>query len=204
MKKIYVVIILVITGLASSCIGEISYEDISFKTNYPVFEYEPMVVIALGGTYTPEVTATEDGESLDVAASGIESVDTNTVGVYEASFSAANSDGFSSSVTQTIVVHNPEIVGSDVSGAIKDVGRPSRTGVITLIPGTTSIFFCTDMGFGGTFPVYFQMDGDVISDIPQNYFFGATKCHLTYDPNEPRTFTNLIEPYGFDYAFIYQ
>ena len=193
-------IVLTLTvGFLSSCSEERPIEsDVTF---FAEFEYEPLVVIALGGTYAAEVNAIADGESLKVSSSG--AVDTNTVGVYDVTYSATNKDGFDGIVTQTIVIHDPSIIGTDVSGAIQDVGRPERTGVISLIPGTTSIFYATDFAFGGVFPMYFQMDGDTISEINQNYIFSVTSAELTYDP-VTKIFSNTVLPYGFSYTFEYQ
>jgi len=175
--------------------------DVSFVTNYAVFDFESVVVIPLGGTFSPSATASEDGTDLPVTTT--ESVNTNIVGIYDVTYSATNSDGFEASAFQTVVVHDPSIIGTDVSGAIQDVGRPERTGVITLVEGTTSIFHASDFGFGGTFPMYFQMDGDVISEIPQNYIFGVESVDLGYDPVAMQ-FTTLMNPQGFDYVFEYQ
>ncbi|WP_418499630.1 immunoglobulin-like domain-containing protein [Flagellimonas sp.] len=186
--------------VAVSCHKETT-EGLSLVTNYAVFEYDALVVVEVGDDYTPTVNATENGQSIAVGTSS--NVDTNTVGIYGVTFSATNSDGFEASVFQTVVVHDPDIVGTDVSGDIWDKGNNSRTGVISLVEGTTSIFYATDFGFAGAFPVYFQMDGDVISEIPQTYAFDVSSVDLTYDP-VTREFTTLINPQGFGYTFEYQ
>ena len=170
-------------------------------TIYPTFEFERLVVVVVGDTFTPSAIATEEGAELPVAISG--SADTNTIGVYTITYSATNSDGFDGAEIQTVVVHDPSIVGTDVSGDIEDVNRPARKGVISLVPGTTSIFFVTDFAYGGTFPVYFQMDGDAISDIPQEYVFGNDHIDLTYDP-VLLIFTVYIPEIDFLYTFQYQ
>ncbi len=193
-KYIYILLSLIIFSCADDG------EDNSFTTYYPTFTYEELVVVELGGSFNSSVTATEDGVNLEVSTSG--SVDTNTVGVYLVDYSATNSDGFNGSVTQTVVVHDPSIVGTDVSGDIRDTNRTSRTGVISLVEGTTSIFYCTDFAFGGVFPMYFQMDGDTISEIPQAYLFDVTSVDLTYDSSS-KQFTTLVNPYGFEYTFEY-
>ncbi len=172
--------------------------DITF---FPTFEFESLVIVAVGDTFTPSAMATEGGTELPVTISG--SADTNTIGVYTITYSATNSDGFDGAETQTVVVHDPSVVGTDVSGDIEDVNRPARTGVISLVPGTTSIFFATDFAYGGTFPVYFQMDGDTISDIPQEYVFGNDHIDLTYDPVS-LMFTVYIPEIDFLYSFQYQ
>jgi len=185
--------------LIASCTEEDPIK--STITNFPTFEYDELVIVTVGTSYTPTAKAFEGDTEIDVVIDGV--ADTNTVGVYNYTFSATNSDGYEGSATQTIVVHDPTIDGTDVSGEIQDVNRPTRDGVITLVQGTTSIFYASDFGFGGTFPVYFQMDGDVISEIPQNYVFGAESVDLTYDP-VTKIFTTLIHPQGFGYTFEYK
>lgn len=201
MKKIVLYISLIcITAFFYSCESD-DTENVSDITNYATFEFEDLVVIPLGGTFTPEASATEDGNALEVRSSG--SVNTDVVGIYDITYSATNSDGFDANVFQTVVVHDPDIIGANVSGAIQDKNRPARTGIISLVEGTTSIFFVTDFAFGGTFPMYFQMNGDVISEIPQNYIFGVTNVDLTYDP-VAREFTTQVFPFEFSYEFEYQ
>jgi hypothetical protein len=119
------------------------------------------------------------------------------------SYSAENSDGYSGSSSQQVIVYDPSIIPTDVSGNIEDIGRPERKGVITLVAGTTNIFHCTDMGFGGVFPLYFQMDGDVMTVIPQAFLFSVTSVDASYDP-VARQFSTLMNPYGFSYTFQYE
>ncbi|WP_274473809.1 immunoglobulin-like domain-containing protein [Mangrovimonas aestuarii] len=201
MKNFYKIVFLFAVVISFSACQTDDSEDVSFVTEYAVFEYEPEIVLELGSTFEPSAVATQGGTPLEVIVSG--DVDTNTVGVYDVAYSAVNSDGFEASAFQKVVVHDPSIVGTDVSGNIVDANNGSRTGIITLVEGTTSIFYCTDFGFAGNFPMYFQMDGDVISEIPQVYPFGATSVELTYSP-ATQTFTTLIAPYGFGYTFVYQ
>ena len=200
MKKIFLSLIAII--IFTSC-DDNDTADVSSVTAYATFDYKPTVAIALGGTYDPNtVTATEDGNPLEVGISGAEDVDTNTVGAYKVIFSATNSDGYAATVTQTVVVHDPSIIGTDVSGRIRDKATPSRIGTITLVEGTTSIFFASDFGFAGTFPVYFQMNGDVISEISQSYINDVTSLDLSYNP-VTKEFSVFINPVAFQYTFQY-
>lgn len=185
----------------TACEQDLDTEGISKVTIFPTIEFEPLKVVALGDSFTPTAIATEGGTEIPVTIAG--TVDTGTVGIYSITFSATNSDGIAGSVTQTVVVHDPTIIGTDVSGEIEDINRPTRKGTITLVEGTSSIFYATDFAFGGVFPMYFQMDGDVISEINQPYIFSVTSVDLTYDPTT-KVFTTLVNPYGFGYTFQYQ
>ena len=196
MKKIFLFICAV---LLVSCTEDDS-RNVSDVTNYATFDFEPVVAIPVGGTFTPAATATEGGVDIPVEVDG--TVDTSTVGAYSVTYSAVNSDGYAASVTQTVVVHDPSIVGTDVSGNYQDKNNNARKGVISLVPGTTSIFYATDFGFAGAFPIYFQMDGDTISEIEQVYPLGQESIELTYNPGTEE-FGITIQPAGFSYTFEY-
>lgn len=201
MKKIIIALFLVSSGLFIACDTAPETANVSKVTNYPVFDYEELVVVPLNGTFNTPVSVSENGLSIEYTTGG-DDVDVTQVGVYNVTYSATNVDGFSANVVQTVVVHDPTIVGTNVSGNIRDKNNNARKGVISLVPGTTSIFFCTDFGFAGAFPMYFKMDGNTISEINQHYFFDVTTVALTYDPATLQ-FTTLISPYGFGYTFEY-
>jgi len=184
---------------ATSCDKE--SEDISTMTTYATIVFDKLVVLEKGDAFTPSAVATEGETEVDVIISG--SVDVNTVGVYVINYSAVNSDGFSAASAQTVVVYDPTITGTDVSGDIEDIGRPARKATISLIEGTTNIYFCTDFAFGGTFPMYFMMDGDNMVVIPQDFVFGVTSVDATYDP-AGKVFAITVNPQGFAYSFQYQ
>lgn len=174
----------------------------SSKTNFAVIKVEPIKAIPLGGNYTASAVVTENGSPIPYTIVGEDEVNVNKVGVYEVKFSATNQDGFSNSKTQAVVVHNPSIIGTNVSGNIRDKKTNTRKAVISLVEGTTSIFYCTDFGFGGVFPVYFQMNENTISEINQSYIFDVSSVDLTYDATT-KQFTTLINPQGFAYTFEY-
>ena len=48
-----------------------------------------------------------------------------------------------------------------------------------------------------------MMDGDNMVVIPQTLAFSATEVIASYDPVE-KTFSVLIQPYGFGYDFEYE
>ncbi|NJK84708.1 MAG: DUF5011 domain-containing protein [Bacteroidales bacterium] len=157
-----------------SCEKEGDSYDISEETIFPDIEYEQSVVIQTGETFTPEATAKEGETVLDYTVTG--SVDNTTPGVYTIIYSAENSDGYEKTSEQTVVVYDPSIVGTDVSGSIQDANNNSRKGAISLVEGTTNIFYGSDMGFAGVFPLYFQMNGDVATVVPQSFLFWGLKA----------------------------
>ncbi|MFI0428178.1 immunoglobulin-like domain-containing protein [Mariniflexile sp. HMF6888] len=199
MKNILKSLTCIMVLFLSSCDTETT-GNVSSVTNYPVFEYNDFAVIEKGSTFSGGATATEGGADLPVTVTS--NLDVDNPGVYDVTYSAVNSDGFTANVNQTVVVYDPSIIASDVTGCYHDTGRPERVGCITLVEGTTNIFLASDFGFGGTFPVYFMMDGDTILEIPQTYAFGQSSVALTYDPVDG-IFTTDISPAGFSYTFQY-
>ena len=176
-------------------------EDISTVTTYATIEFDEFVVRSLGEAFTPSAIAFEGETEVDVLVSG--SVNVNTIGVYVIDYSAVNSDGFSAASSQTVIVYDPSVIPTDVTGAIQDKGRNERKATITLVDGTTNIFFCTDFAFGGTFPMYFTMDGDTMIVIPQNFVFGVTSVDATYD-SAAKEYAIVVNTQGFAYNFEYQ
>lgn len=202
MKKIIIATFLFTAALFTftACEDDEGTANVSRITNYPVFTYEPIIVLPLGDTFEPAATATEGGAEIPVTTNG--TVNTSAAGIYTVTYTATNKDGFAANASQTVVVHDPAIVGTDVSGRVRDKNNNSRTAVITLVPGTTSIFYATDFGFAGAFPIYFQMDGNTISEISQVYPLGQSSIDLTYDPGL-QEFGITIQPANFGYTFEY-
>lgn len=202
MKKIIIATFIFTAALFTftACNDDNETENVSRVTNYPVFEYEPMIVLALGETFEPAAIATEGGAEIPVTTTG--TVNTAAVGVYVVTYTATNVDGFSANASQTVIVHDPAVVGTDVSGMVWDKNNHTRTSTIELVPGTTSIFYASDFGFAGAFPIYFQMNGDTISTIPQTYPLAQSSISLTYNPGN-QEFGITIQPAGFSYTFEY-
>lgn len=185
-----------------SCEKEGDSYNISEETFFPSIEFEQDVVIEVGEEFTPGAVVKEGENVLDYSIAG--SVDNTTPGVYTINYSAVNSDGYANSSSQTVVVYDPSIVATDVSGTFYDTNNPSRTGEVSLVEGTTNIFYATDVGFAGAFPLYFQMNGDVPTVVPQEFAsgFGVESVEFSYDP-AARTITVLILPQEFGYTFQY-
>ena len=203
MKKLNISFLVILSLFVFSCERELETEGVSMVTYFPTFELADgeTVVITTGEDFTPDAVVTEGESALTPEITN--GVDNTTPGVYEVVYSAVNSDGYVGSVSQEVFVYDPAIVPTDVTGTIVDSNNSARTGEITLVPGTTNIFHCTDMGFAGAFPLYFMMDGDNMVVIPQTLAFSATEVIASYDPVE-KTFSVLIQPYGFGYDFEYE
>lgn len=154
----------------------------------------PMAIIPKGGQL-PEVKFAESGKTIDPAKITLEGVDKNTVGVYNATITIGNVK-----LNKKVLVYEPSIVGNDITGSYYDMKRPKRTGIISLVEGTKSIFLASDFGLFRILPVYFQMNGEKPSVIPQSFAFKVQSVDLTYDVSA-RRFTVNIKPQGYHYTF---
>lgn len=202
-KYCLIVTVIVLAMGASSCENDGDSVGVSTVTYFPTFELTDgeNVVITSGSTFTPDAVVKEGENELIPEIDN--PVNNTTPGIYEVVYSAKNSDGYAGSKAQQVIVYDPSIVPTDVTGNIADIGRPERKGVISLVPGTTNIFYCTDMAFSGVFPLYFMMNGDEMIVIQQSFIFGVTSVDASYDP-VAKTFSIVVNPQGFDYNFQYE
>lgn len=120
MKKLLYILLISLTGFLSSCEDESSYDD-SKVTYYVNFDMkgEQTTLVTVGSSYTDEGVVATEGET-DITSSVVKTgtVDPTKVGVYYISYSATNVDGYSSSVTRTVIVYDPTIT-TDISGTYK-------------------------------------------------------------------------------------
>jgi hypothetical protein len=183
-----------------SCESEGDSVGISTVTYFPSFEIVDgeSVVIETGDDFVPDAIVMEGENELEPTIDT--NLDKEVPGIYSVVYSAVNSDGYAGSATQEVVVYDPAIVATDVTGNIVDVANANRKGTVTLVPGTTNIFLGSDMGFGGVFPLYFEMNGDEMTVIPQTFALDATSVEASYDPATKR-FSVRIFPYDFAYNF---
>jgi|GEM_PF-3906050 len=157
---------------------------------------QPMIFIAKGLQF-PKVKFAESGKIIDPAKVRLKGGDKNPVGVYNAFFYIGGSEA----LYKEVLVHDPSIKGTDVTGSFYDMKRTYRTGTISLVEGTKNIFLASDFGFYGIFPVYFQMNGNTASVIKQRFVYSDVQSvDLTYDVSA-RRFTVNIKPQGYDYTF---
>lgn len=112
-------------------------EEIGSKvTNYAVItlnsdeDGDNVTVINKGDSYVePGAIAIIDEQEVDVEISG-DVVDPNKIGVYKVDYSSTNVDGFSRTVTRTVIVMSPTPSAIDLSG---DWFRGANKNVITRI-----------------------------------------------------------------------
>lgn len=153
---------------------------------------DPSMALTKGGTFTdPGATATENGKSVTVTVDG--TVDVNTAGVYVLTYSAKNKDGFSKSVSRTVVVASgTEVPGTDMSG--------QYSGVSPLIANVTKIgngiYYMDNCNHPLTaFAGYFEcLDGLTIKFYNQPTGFGEMYGSGTYNPATKKAVWTLNIP----------
>ncbi|MFD2891105.1 BT_2262 family domain-containing protein [Flavobacterium chuncheonense] len=139
MKKIFLTLTIVLTGLTffTSC-DSTDTDNVSFVTNYPVFELigEETVVVDAGGTFEdPGVIVTENGVEIPYTSSvkglfqGGSSLDTNVSDIYTITYSATNQDGFSGTTTRTVIVSTNDDLSLGLAGLY--TSTVTRNGVLT-------------------------------------------------------------------------
>ncbi|HSI90683.1 MAG TPA: DUF5011 domain-containing protein [Adhaeribacter sp.] len=155
-----------------SCNRDKESEGISRITNYPTFVLTggPFISVVQGGTFTdPGVKALEGSTEIPVTTTG--SVDTNTPGVYEITYSAKNADNYSGTAVRTVaVIPAAENPGVDISGRYNNVGGNPANGSDALVNTVTKLapgFYRASNVWGGgslaVIPAYiFTSDGTTL------------------------------------------
>lgn len=173
-------------GLAGLWGCEKTTEGLTKVTYYVNFELNgdnPML-IPVGDNFTdPGVVATEGEEDVTESVTITDDVDTNEIGLYSVSYSAANADGFSSSVGRTVIVYDPAIttdasgdytVDSSVSYRIYDGGAPApfkgdfNVSITQVVPGVFAVsdflggWYDQGAAYGATYAMkgYFKLNAD--------------------------------------------
>ena len=144
----------------------VGHSRITFFAELNMSGNEIMSVVK-GSTFAdPGVTATESGKTIPVTVTG--TVNTNTVGLYELTYSAVNSDGFPASVSRSVfVIPEAEKPGVDLSGEYKAIGgAPSNAMVSKVAPG---VYYTTNCWGGGSLaviPAYFICSDGATVNLP--------------------------------------
>lgn len=155
--------------------------------------------IVKGSTFTdPGATATAEGQTLTVTTSG--TVDVNTPGIYNITYSAVNKDGFPASVTRTVaVLPMAEQAGVDISGEYIYVGSSYTSTVTKLAPG----FYSTNNCWGGSsIPAMFICADGKNIEIPQQTAggYGLIAGSGTLTSSGALTYTVTLFAYGISDA----
>ncbi|RAW01865.1 immunoglobulin-like domain-containing protein [Pseudochryseolinea flava] len=194
--------IVALFAITSACDSDGDSVGVSTVTYFPSFEIVDgeNVVVEVGDDFAPDAIVMEGETELEPTIDT--DLNMNVPGIYSVVYSAVNSDGYAGTATQEVVVYDPTIVPTNVVGSIVDANNASRTGTISLVEGTTNLFLGSDMGFGGVFPLYFQMDGDEMTVIPQTFAagFGVETVEANYTPGTKQFFVRIL-PQNFTYTF---
>ncbi len=89
--------------------------DVTYYVNFELNGDDPMLVPVGTSFADPGVVAKEGEEDVTASVAVDSNVDAGQVGLYSVSYSAANADGFSSSIERTVIVYDPAIT-TDASG----------------------------------------------------------------------------------------
>ncbi len=191
MKKRYALLLLAFVAMIVSCKKDsvinthdmVGISKVTYYANITLTGSSVMSVIK-GSTFTdPGVKAEAGGTDVPVTTTG--AVNTDEVGLYTLSYSATNTDGYSSSATRTVVViPSAELPGVDLSGTYVAVPVGTTPGPAQITKVAEGVYFSTDIWTGGAvIPGYFIcIDGSSVSVPLQNTGYGRmlTEMDGTY------------------------
>lgn len=181
-------------------------QDPSTITYYITFEMEgdETYLLEVGTAYEePGVTAFEGTEDVTSSMVTTGSVDENTVGLYTITYSATNQDGFSSSITRTVIVYDPSVT-TDISGTYTTASGSYRywleTGAISSFSGYTvtisqlapGFFYISDYmggyyaqgaGYGSSYAMtgYISLGADDTLEAVSGYVAGWGDSYDSFD-----------------------
>ena len=118
MKVIYKLGVILLSVLLNVSCHDITTEDIAKVTYYVDIDLEggEQYLLPVGTAYVePGMAATENGEDVSSKVQISGTVDHTKIGFYDIKYSATNVDGFSKSVTRTVIVYDPSVT-VDISG----------------------------------------------------------------------------------------
>ncbi|MCB0654112.1 MAG: DUF5012 domain-containing protein [Saprospiraceae bacterium] len=196
--------------IATSCTKELETENLSRTTFFAdlTMAGAPVVFQPIGEAFNdPGVTATENGDEIPVVVSG--SVDVNTPGFYNISYSAVNSDGFASSLSRTVIVYE----NGDVVGIYDGTRVGVSGGLILLSTNPGGGYFISDLlggyyEFGRSYgndyaaPSTIQISGNTVTAGVGNCAFGPVELTNGEISDDHQTMTwraTLVDyAFGFD------
>lgn len=139
----------------SSCEKDTSTEDISKLTYYVDIQLEGNSTMLLpeGEEYIePGFSGVLKGVNVSDKILVDGTVDGSQSGMYQLTYSAVGSDGFSSEVVRTVIVYDPLAPEDDLSGVYDGVRVGRGGGPVTITKLGPGIFSVTDL-FGGFYDV---------------------------------------------------
>lgn len=195
----------------SGCEKSTTTEDVSTITYYVTFNLEGASVmkIPLGQNYVdPGFTAMEGENDVTSEVTVQGSVDSEQLGLYTITYSAVNSDGYSSSTERTVIVYSPNAPSDDLSGTYSSnvhrrppYDRSFNDLTVSITPVTSGIFAVSDLlggfydqgsnyGYGSAYRAkgYISLNSDYTISMLSSHIagWGDSLDDMTdgvYDPN---------------------
>jgi hypothetical protein len=170
-----------------------------------------LIIIAQGSAFTdPGVTAMLNGDTTSYTTNGSPgTVDPNTPGVYNLTYTASNAQGYNASDWRTVVVIGRDVAGSDLSGTylraatgVTSTWTKDSTGVYTVEnPGGASV------GVGETvlavnytgskiaIPLQISADFGQVSSSSETYNLAASPITYSWIFNDAPTYGTSLRTF---------
>jgi hypothetical protein len=192
MKKIHSFLLITLVAIVSSCSkdpiisnhNQVGISKVTYYVNITLTGASSISVIQ-GSPFTdPGVKGNAGGVDVPVITTG--TVDVSTPGSYTLSYSATNSDGFSSAATRTVyVIPSAELPGVDLSGDYMTTGGTPDATITKVAPGVYTTTNCWGNGSAAIIPAYFFCtDGATVTIPLQNGLAGHIQTTM------PGTYVN--------------
>jgi Domain of unknown function (DUF5011)/Prokaryotic membrane lipoprotein lipid attachment site len=173
MKKIHSFLLITLVAIVSSCSkdpiisnhNQVGISKVTYYVNITLTGASSISVIQ-GSPFTdPGVKGNAGGVDVPVITTG--TVDVSTPGSYTLSYSATNSDGFSSAATRTVyVIPSAELPGVDLSGDYMTTGGTPDATITKVAPGVYTTTNCWGNGSAAIIPAYFFCTDGATVTIP--------------------------------------
>ncbi|NOT38571.1 MAG: DUF5011 domain-containing protein [Saprospiraceae bacterium] len=110
-------------------------ENVSRITYYPIITLkgEQWNTVDVNGTYTDPGVEAKEGDKVIPVEIGGDVVNTNIPGVYTITYTAANSDGYTTTSYRYVGVIDPSVKGKDMSGSYRRNAGAMGVSVVTRI-----------------------------------------------------------------------
>ncbi len=209
MKQTKIILIIGMLVIWWSCERETVTGNVSRVTYFVdlILKGEELIFLKLNENFTdPGAEANEKGAPVTVTKKG--AVSTATAGFYRLSYSASNSDGFSSEVTRTVIVYEDKPVTGIYNGT-----RVGRTGGLILISSNPDgSFHISDLlggyyeygqGFGPDYaaPATLTLNGNEFTTPGGLCAFGPVDVSNAHVSDDQRTWEWTITLTDFAFGF---
>lgn len=159
-KLLYILLIVQTVAFTTGCKKDLSSEGVSKLSIKITLKGSTLITIPRGGTYTEPGYTAEDGNTKADVTTEVKidgTVDTQTTGYYEITYSAVNSDGIPISALRKVIIYDPAAPKTDITG--------NYLGKVTRNTSTNNLFNGLSVSISKLAPGFFE-----VTDLLGGYY----------------------------------